>query len=134
MSNLFSAFATVAIVLSFVANTAADTYRAATARDGVLSLRNGQVIRGKISLLGDRFVVTLPKGGQIRVPVHDVELEGKNLGEIYDFKRAKLLHPRPEDHLRLAHWCLNQHLVLRAMQEVEEAKRKGGSPHLAAVE
>ena len=83
---------------------------------------------------GIAFVVGLPKGGQIRVPVQDVELEAKDLGEIYEFKRAKLVQPRADDHLRLANWCLNHHLVLRAMEEVDWARRKGGSVHLPTME
>jgi hypothetical protein len=78
-------------------------------RAGVLLLRNGQAIEGKIARAGDLYYVALP-GGEIRIQVADVELCCRSLEEGYWRKRAAAELGNVHDHLRLAQWCLRHGL------------------------
>ena len=85
----------------------------------VVSLKNGQVLRGFVSQAGNRFVIRLAGGGEIRVPDSDVEVVGKDIAEVYLYKRHRINPESAEDHYNLADWCLRQKLVSRAMEELE---------------
>jgi hypothetical protein len=91
------------------------------AEDGVLLLRNGQVLRGKIAHAGDLYYVFLD-GGEIRVPLVEVEFCCRDLEEGYALKRDKIEPRKVEDHLRLAQWCLRHNLTGYAATQLATAK------------
>ena len=41
-----------------------------TPEEGLLVLRNGRVLRGRITRIGDRFAVALGENGEIRLPAN----------------------------------------------------------------
>lgn len=59
-------------------------------QDGVLVLRHGDALHGRITLSGDRYIVTWGDGGELKVPVGDVEFHCRDLVEAYQLKRAAL--------------------------------------------
>lgn len=112
-------------LVSFIAIFAAATVRAETPaalapRDGVLLLKNGEALNGRITHAGDQYYVSL-KFGVIQVKATEVEMSAESLAEIYERKRAKL-KPGIEGHLELADWCMREHLLDSAAKEVDEAK------------
>jgi hypothetical protein len=79
-------------------------------QDGVVVLKNGQVIAGKITTAGDYYYVTLP-AGEIRLKATEVELACRDLEEAYRARAAKVDDRSVQSHLRLADWCTNEGLL-----------------------
>jgi hypothetical protein len=86
--------------------------------DSVVVLRNGFVLHGRVTPLGDHYLVMQGGDNQVRVPVNRVSMVCGSLDEAYSRQRDLC---RPGDiraHLRLARWCLQHHLVARAADQV----------------
>jgi hypothetical protein len=84
----------------------------------VLLLRNGSVLRGLVTCVGDHYLVTFGEQGEARMPVADVELSCTTLEEAYAHLRDAI---RPGDvaaHLRVADWCHRQGLTARAADQL----------------
>jgi len=90
--------------------------------DGVVLLRNGQVIEGRITRSGDLYYVVFPEG-EIRLKAAEVEHCCRNLEEGYQRKRAAVPLGSVEEHLRLAQWCHRHRLFEAAAAEVADARR-----------
>ncbi|HEY1064979.1 MAG TPA: hypothetical protein VGE52_02675 [Pirellulales bacterium] len=88
--------------------------------EGLLVLRNGQTLKGRIARAGDRWFVWLPDG-EIRVAAKDVELFCRDLHEGYLRKRSAIAPQRLLDRLQLAEWCLSHQLLDEARQETAAA-------------
>lgn len=108
------------IALLAAAIVRAETPAALAPRDGVLLLKNGEVLNGRITHAGDQYYVSL-KYGVIQIKATEVEMTAGDLTEIYERKRAAL-KPGIDGHLELADWCLREHLLDSAGQEVDDAK------------
>ena len=87
---------------------------------GILALRNGQVISGKVLRDGDRYLVTLGESAEVRIEVAAVEFLGRSLPELYQFKHAALVPSDTAGQLRLAEWCIRHGLLSRATELLEE--------------
>ncbi len=90
---------------------------------GVLVLRNRQVIAGDVTPVGDYYLVSLGKTGQIRLAAREVEMVCRDLPEAYQRKREKIEVKSAAAHLDLADWCLKQSLHANARQEIEAARK-----------
>ncbi len=110
------AFAACLALLSPVLAVAAEAWDGP--REGVLVLRNGQVLEGRITAVGDRHLVTLGEKGELRIPTRDVEMHCVDLDEVYCRKRAALRGRGAAPHLELAEWCLRHSLLTRAADEL----------------
>lgn len=108
------------IALLAAAVVRAEAPAALAPRDGVLLLKNGEVLNGRITHAGDQYYISL-KYGVIQVKATEVEMTAADLAEIYERKRDAL-KPGIDGHLELADWCLREHLVDSAAKEVDEAK------------
>jgi hypothetical protein len=84
---------------------------------GLLLLRNGYVLKGRISLLGQRYLV-LTETGEIQVPVERAETFCLDMDEAYRFKRAAIDPRSAKDHRELAAWCLQHQLTRQAGSEL----------------
>jgi len=89
-------------------------------RQGVLLLRNGELISGQITRSGDRYDV-LVRGSEIRIKTADVELFCRDVLEGYQRRRSTLDLNKVQDHLELAEWCLRNALQGQAAGELKEA-------------
>ena len=89
--------------------------------DSVLVLHNGRVLRGAITHLGDYYVVSLGKSGDIRVPANAIEMHCENLDEAYQRKRGQVKNGKIQDHLQLAEWCLRHELLGRTAEQLIHA-------------
>lgn len=92
-------------------------------REGVLVLRTGNVVRGKISRAGDRYYVALPHA-ELRIKAADVELFCRNLDEAYRLKSSVIKPDQVDARLELAEWCLRHNLLGYAAREVLQARRE----------
>jgi hypothetical protein len=88
--------------------------------DGLLLLRNGQSIAGKIAREGDRYRVIQPDA-ELRLKAADVEFFCHNFEEGYQRKRALIQPGDAYGHLQLAQWCQRNELLGRAAEELAAA-------------
>jgi hypothetical protein len=87
---------------------------------GMIVLRNGEVIEGRISQIEGWYVADL-SNGQIRIKTSDVDVVCHNLEEGYQRKRALIQVGNVQHHLELAQWCLRHDLLGPAAVELAEA-------------
>lgn len=92
-------------------------------RQGMLLLRNGHALSGKISRTGNRYTVWLPDG-EIRLTADQVDLVCNDLLDGYQQKRKRISGDvgAADAHLDLAEWCLQQKLTGPAFREIEAAR------------
>jgi len=103
-------------------------------RQGVLLLRNGELIHGAITLAGDRYDVALTDG-EIHIKRSDVELFCASALECYERKRSHIDVEKVQDHFELADWCLRQNLMEQAEDELKAASAIDSShPRIALLE
>jgi hypothetical protein len=103
-------------------------------REGVLLLRTGSVVRGKISRVGDRYYVALPHA-ELRIKVSEVELFCSNLDEAYRLKSSVIKPGQADARLELAEWCIRNNLLGYAAREILQARRDNPRhPRLELVE
>jgi hypothetical protein len=88
--------------------------------DGVLILRNGNVLVGQITRSDNRFNVSV-EGGRVSVDVADTELFCRNLEEAYAHKALVVGISDIHGHLELARWCQRQGLLEYAIGELSKA-------------
>jgi hypothetical protein len=110
----------VAVALALSAAQAADLLPPNLPDQGVLILRNGQIIEGRIAQDGGQYVVDIPDG-QLRVKSANVEVVCKDLNEGYQRKRAMIHVGNVHDHIELAQWCLQHELLGPAAIELADA-------------
>ena len=93
-------------------------------QQGVLVLRNGRVVRGEITQVGDRFIVAIGDTDEVAVPVASVDLQCDSLEEAYR-RRSERLSPAATAaiHLALADWCLTNGLLPQAAEQLMVAQQ-----------
>lgn len=80
----------------------------------LLVLRNGQILRGSVTHVGDSYLVIIGPSSQVRVPADQVEFACHSLEQVYRFKVANTRLATAREHLKLAEWCLHYQLRSRA--------------------
>ena len=93
---------------------------ASVPQEGLLVLRGGQVLKGKISRSGDRYHVALPHG-EILIRAVEVESCCQTLDEAYRLKRSFMRVGDVYAHIALAEWCLQNNLLDTAAAELADA-------------
>ena len=94
------------------------TAPAPVATPTVLLLSNGLVIQGSISREGADYVIR-QRAGTIRFPQTQVEKTCGSIIEVYEYKRTLVPPDDPDEHLKLARWCLSQNLHTEAKAELQ---------------
>jgi hypothetical protein len=90
---------------------------------GVVILKNGHTIAGKITRAGDYVVVTQGESSELRLPAADVEFVSRDLDEAYARKAAALPKDQVGPHLDLAEWCLRHDMPAQATERWVAAYR-----------
>ncbi|MFO7905158.1 MAG: hypothetical protein ACQESR_05920 [Planctomycetota bacterium] len=94
-------------------------------RAGVLVLRTGSVLRGKILRVGDRYVVGLNDRDEVTVRADRVQMRCDSLQEAYRWKQSQLPeNAKAADHLQLADWCLRHDCLAAAAEQLMAAQRQ----------
>jgi hypothetical protein len=110
------------VVIAALAVRAAETTGGANSSDQLLVLRNGEVLSGRISQQGDRYLVT-GEGSEVRFAARDVDFVCQSPDEAYATLRRRIVAGRIEDHLNLAEWCIRNQLLGYAAGEVAAAMK-----------
>lgn len=117
--------ARIAVVATFLvavlSQARAEGPQVAQPVQGMVVLRNGEVLAGKITKFEDLYLVDLAHG-RIRVKQADVELICGSMEEGYQKKRATIQVGNVHDHLDLAQWCLRHNLLGQASVELADAR------------
>ncbi len=101
---------------------------------GVVLLRNGQILSGRISQAGEEYYVALDSG-EIRLRANQVELICRDLAEGYERKRGRIDPDKLGDHLDLALWCIRQGMYDNAAREIADARQiDPRHPRIALIE
>jgi hypothetical protein len=85
----------------------------------VLLLLNGDILQGDISE-DDRSYLIKVKLGEIRRRKRDVEAAFPTLQEAYKYKRERLAQGDPDEHMKLARWCIQHQLEPEGVIELKE--------------
>jgi hypothetical protein len=85
----------------------------------VLLLTNGHIKEGLVSESGSLYYLHV-KGGKIPYPKTSVEKVGHSLGEIYEYKKSLVPERDPDEHMKLALWCLTHGLRAEAKAQLED--------------
>lgn len=89
--------------------------------EGILVMRTGAVVSGKIVRTGDLYKIISPYG-QAHYPAELVKLHSANLEEAYaKLRETALSHKSANAQITLARWCMTNQLVQQARQELREA-------------
>jgi hypothetical protein len=86
----------------------------------ILVLENERTLEGAIDRQGDQYRVRRAVG-ELLVPAHNVLKLCNSLDEAYSFLRSRANLRDPDEHLRLAQWCLQHARRNQAISEVSEA-------------
>jgi hypothetical protein len=106
-----------------------------TPQQGVLLLRNGNVIEGEVTRAGDYYIVTLGEDGEVRLSAADVETLCVDLEDAYRYRQATLAGAGAAGNLDLAEWCLRNGLKAQAGEQLVAAMRNDpANPRIATVE
>ena len=89
---------------------------------GILVLRNGRVLEGRIRLIKEGYQVET-SSRRVVVPRELVEVEGQSLVDAYRKLRARMPDRSASRHIALARWCLSYGLNQQALLEFREAER-----------
>jgi hypothetical protein len=97
------------------------------AAPAVLLFRSGRTAQGQVKQTDTHYVVERSVG-KIEVPKAHVEAIFHDLDEVYRYKAKRIDDTDPEQHRRLADWCLLENLPDRAVQELERAASLSPDP------
>lgn len=118
--------ATIAIPL-FPIRAAADEVQTASenetvARQGILLMRSGKVVEGRILKAGENYTVQQPRGGTMFVPGLLVSLHCENVREAFLKLRENARRQNSaEANCTLARWCISNQLLTDARDELHQA-------------
>lgn len=94
----------------------------ATGRPGILVMRNGKVVDGRILKSGDDYTVQSAQGGVMFVPGSLVSLHCESLRDAYRKLRDNAQkRSAPPAHCALARWCIANKLMNEARTELNDA-------------
>ncbi|MFQ5733863.1 MAG: hypothetical protein ACE5KM_18140 [Planctomycetaceae bacterium] len=97
---------------------------------GVLVLRNGRLVRGRISQSAGGFMVDV-RNGRMMVPYSQVRFQAVSTADAYRRLRDAVPNPSPSYRLALAKWCVTNELYDYALREVNHVL-KSDPEHVAA--
>ena len=119
--NLLTIGLTALGIMGFETSRADDTKptqaQAADAPSVVL-LTDGRILHGQVTQEGDDVFIK-QRGGQIKKKKDQIEGLFHSLDEIYTYRKSQIPELDPDEHLKLARWCLSQKLTEAAKVEVQ---------------
>lgn len=90
--------------------------------EGLLLLKNGRTLNGKISRAGDFYVVATSES-EVQIRVHEAEAVCRDAEDVYARKLERINPRSADDHLEVAQWCIEAGLYGSAARELTEAYR-----------
>lgn len=99
----------------------------------VLLLSNGRILEGAITEEGDKYLVR-QRGGVIPKSKSIVEGAFPSMNALYKYKCSQVDDRDPDEHLKLARWCMSQNMPAEARVELEAvAKLSPNAPEITAM-
>lgn len=89
--------------------------------EGILVLRNGNVLRGNIDRRENFYRVTTEKS-ELQVRAVQVEMFCHSLDEAYQRRREMRTGLSSDSHIELARWCLRHNLLKHASRELQDVR------------
>lgn len=89
--------------------------------DGLLVLRNGNLVRGKIFRLQEHYRVERDRS-ELMIPSVQVEMLCSTIDEVYQKRREQRTGSSADTHVELARWCLRHGLLEYAARELLDAR------------
>ena len=123
MKSLPSGFFLIGLIASHLATSITSADPPDTSLDKIILLSNAQVLHGKVTLYGDRYLITQPHS-ELRIPVEQIERICHDLDEAYLHLKHGIRFDTATDHLRLAQWCLDENLRDCAQAQLDSAIAK----------
>jgi hypothetical protein len=105
---------------------AAPAASAPSQTQSVLLLTNGRVVQGMLSEDDSNYILR-QKVGVIRFPKREVEKIFGSLQAIYQYKLSRLAQDDPDEHMKLAKWCMPLNMYAEARAELRTVSAL--SPH-----
>ena len=87
---------------------------------GVLVLRSGRVVEGRITASANGYVVHRDKGNFL-VPYDLILLQARDIHDAYDKQKRTMTVPTAENHMLLAKWCMTYQLFDEAKEQLKQA-------------
>jgi hypothetical protein len=84
----------------------------------VLLLSDGRVLQGFVSEDAKGYSLKV-KGGRLSFRKDQVEKIFHSVAEIYQYKSSRLPDRDPDERMKLAHWCLTNHLKAEAKEQLD---------------
>ena len=88
---------------------------------GILVLRNGGVIAGKVERLADQYRVTTADS-ELTLRAEQVEMFCQSMDEVYQRRRFQRTGSTADSHLDLAQWCMRNGMLEYASRELLDAR------------
>ncbi len=85
---------------------------------GLILLRNGNLLEGRVIRAGDYYIVTKGTASELRIPVQDVDAICRDLDDAFAIKLATMTGSGAKPYLDLAEWCLRQRLTAKAAEQL----------------
>ncbi|MFO0956707.1 MAG: hypothetical protein U0800_04470 [Isosphaeraceae bacterium] len=82
-------------------------------------LTDGRILSGEVQTEGNQTIVK-QKGGSLRLTKRQLEGTFDSLAAIYRYKVDRIADDDPEEHLKLANWCISQKLEAEARAELKQ--------------
>ncbi len=122
-------------IFLFAANMACSSFcLASQPAEGVIVLRNGNILRGTVEQHDEHYIVQL-SNGSLQIPEQQVEMVCPNIEEAYQRRRGARVGSTADSHLKLAAWCLRHDLFGHAEEELQEAQTTDSKhPKLARLQ
>jgi|GEM_PF-1026700 len=99
----------------------------------VLLLTNGRVLEGTVTEQGTKYLVQT-RNGRLPVDQHAVVKLGRSVKELYQHLAERVPDRDPDEHLKLAQWCLNQGLRDEAKDQLQKVvDLSAGHPQALAM-
>jgi hypothetical protein len=90
-------------------------------------LRNGRVLSGTVTSLGDRTVIRFPQGGEVTLPSKEILITCHELTEAYRELAERIADRRTATpNIELARWCLRNDLLAEAAEQLALARQRDG--------
>jgi hypothetical protein len=87
-------------------------------QNGMVLLRNGNLLTGRVIRAGDYYIVATGQSSELRLPVQDVDAVCRDLDDAYAIKLATMTGKGARPHLDLADWCLRHQLIGKANEQL----------------
>lgn len=130
---LQSVFLLIGLIAPYIAPATTSAEGRKTSRKQIVLLSNAQVLRGDVTLYGNRYLIT-QANSELRIPKESVERICHDLDEAYLHLNHKIRFGSALDHLVLAQWCLDENLQDQAQKQLELALlKRPDHPRIALI-